>query len=195
MGHNVMTFNYRGFGKSEGEASEKGLYKDGEAAYQYLVNETKSPKDIVVYGYSLGGGVASDIAARHQVDVILDRTFSSGADRAAMGVNKIISWVFRLAAYTGCAFNNKEKIKHIKGNIFIAQEKGAEQFLEKMKQAFNKCIPNEENSKRMESHQLQVGHFHLTTPLWFSADDKQEQHTPIKEGLKNFLSTQNENQA
>ena len=190
-----MTFNYRGFGKSEGEASEKGLYKDGEAAYQYLVNETQSPKDIVVYGYSLGGGVASDIAARHQVDVILDRTFSSGADRAAMGVNKIISWVFRLAAYTGCAFNNKEKIKHIKGNIFIAQEKGAEQFLEKMKQAFNKCIPNEENSKRMESHQLQVGHFHLTTPLWFSADDKEEQHTPIKEGLKNFLSTQNENQA
>lgn len=44
MGHDVMTFNYRGFGESQGNPSESGLYKDGEAAYQYLLNQGVAQK-------------------------------------------------------------------------------------------------------------------------------------------------------
>ena len=45
--------DYRGYGKSEGKPSEKGLYLDAEAAYDFLRKKGKGPEDIIVYGFSL----------------------------------------------------------------------------------------------------------------------------------------------
>src|SRR5690242_5145539 len=54
-GFNVLVFDYRGYGLSNGEAAdEAGLYLDGEAALRYLVNEKQvAPSRIVLYGQSL----------------------------------------------------------------------------------------------------------------------------------------------
>lgn len=84
MGLNVFIFDYRGYGKSEGVPSEKGMYKDAVAAYEYLIKRSDiDAKRLAVYGASLGGAVAVDLASNHPLAVmILDSTFSSAEDMA-----------------------------------------------------------------------------------------------------------------
>jgi fermentation-respiration switch protein FrsA (DUF1100 family) len=65
MGINTLAVDYRGYGLSEGSPSEEGLYTDAFAAFNYLVNERRvAPKKIVLFGYSLGSAVATDLAAK-----------------------------------------------------------------------------------------------------------------------------------
>jgi fermentation-respiration switch protein FrsA (DUF1100 family) len=84
LGIDVMIFDYRGYGMSEGSPSEKGLYKDIEAVYTYLVKEKKvSPDSIIGYGESLGGAVVIDLSSRHEMGgIIIEDTFTSVRDMA-----------------------------------------------------------------------------------------------------------------
>jgi len=79
---NIFIINYRGYGNSQGKPSEKGIYLDGQAAYDYLVNQRSiKPQSIILYGESLGGTVAVDLASKQEVGgLILEGTFSSGKD-------------------------------------------------------------------------------------------------------------------
>lgn len=92
LGLATFLFDYRGYGKSEGKPSEEGTYNDVEAAWQYLTQERKiSPKNIIVYGESLGGAIASYIAQTTVQQnpkntaggLILASTFTSISDRAS----------------------------------------------------------------------------------------------------------------
>ena len=67
LGMNVLVFDYRGYGRSEGSPSEQGTYLDAEAAWKYLV-ETKAekPERIVIHGRSLGGAIAAHLAMLHR---------------------------------------------------------------------------------------------------------------------------------
>lgn len=80
----VLVLDYRGYGLSEGRPSEAGLYLDAQAALGYLVDQRRIPADrIVLFGRSLGGVVAVDLAQdRPLAGVILESTFSSAADVA-----------------------------------------------------------------------------------------------------------------
>jgi fermentation-respiration switch protein FrsA (DUF1100 family) len=84
IGLNIYIIDYRGYGRSTGRPSERGLYRDAEAAYGYLVSERKIlPERIILYGESIGSAVAVDLASRHPVGgVILEGGFSSGRDIA-----------------------------------------------------------------------------------------------------------------
>lgn len=62
---NVFAFDYFGYGNSDGKASEKGCYQSMKAAYEYALTRVASPKRIIVFGRSLGGGPAIDLVARH----------------------------------------------------------------------------------------------------------------------------------
>ena len=65
LGVNVMELDYRGYGKSTGSPNEAGVYRDADAAYQYLIASRKfAPEEIYIYGHSLGGAVAIDLASR-----------------------------------------------------------------------------------------------------------------------------------
>lgn len=83
-GFNVLMFDYRGYGKSEGSPSEEGIYKDGAAAYDYAaLIPGVDPKKIFLWGTSLGGAVAVDVATRRPAaGLILESTFSSARDVA-----------------------------------------------------------------------------------------------------------------
>jgi pimeloyl-ACP methyl ester carboxylesterase len=92
LGLATFLFDYRGYGKSEGQPSEEGTYKDVEAAWQYLTQERKiPPQKIIIYGESLGGAIASYIAQtttqqnpqNSAAGLILASTFTSISDRAA----------------------------------------------------------------------------------------------------------------
>lgn len=81
----VFVFDYRGYGKSEGTPSEAGCIADGLAAQQWLAERTgKLPEEIVVMGRSLGGAIATAVAAeRGTRALILENTFSRLTDIAA----------------------------------------------------------------------------------------------------------------
>jgi uncharacterized protein len=78
----LMAFDYRGFGRSEGTPSEAGLYQDARAARAWLAKRTGVAEgDIVLIGYSLGGAVAVELAARDGARaLVLNNTFSSAPD-------------------------------------------------------------------------------------------------------------------
>ncbi|HZR83534.1 MAG TPA: alpha/beta hydrolase [Candidatus Binatia bacterium] len=67
LGASVLLLDYRGYGASEGTPSEEGLYRDADAAYDWLIARGVAPAEIVPYGESLGGAVATDLAARRPV--------------------------------------------------------------------------------------------------------------------------------
>jgi uncharacterized protein len=87
-GYNVFIFDYEGFGMSEGECSEAALYADGRAALNYIRSRPDvNPKGIIFYGYSLGGVVAIDLAARELQPraLICESPFASGESMAQSG--------------------------------------------------------------------------------------------------------------
>jgi len=82
MGVNVLIFDYRGYGRSEGRPTEDGTYQDAEAAWRYLT-ETRGepPERIVLFGESLGGAVAIELARRHRPGaLVVESTFTSLVD-------------------------------------------------------------------------------------------------------------------
>lgn len=84
LGLNVLVFDYRGYGKSEGSPSEQGLYEDLRAAYNYLTGERKiSGRDIILFGESIGGTVAIDLARKADVRALItEGAFTSIKDMA-----------------------------------------------------------------------------------------------------------------
>lgn len=82
LGFNGVVFDYRGYGRSQGQPSEDGLVEDGLAVVRYLLEERKVSKRYLVYfGESLGGGVAAAVAVEEPPQaMILKSTFTSLVD-------------------------------------------------------------------------------------------------------------------
>lgn len=107
---NVFIVDYRGYGQSEGRPNEPGIYQDAEAAYRWLVDVNGTPANqIVLYGKSLGGAPACEIASRFPVGgLILQSTFTSGADMA-----RIMFPMFPVGFLVKTRFDNEAKIQDI----------------------------------------------------------------------------------
>lgn len=112
LGFNVLLIDYQGYGMSEGQPTEAGIYADGKAGLDYLLDRGFEMGKISLFGRSLGGAVAVDIAQdRALAGVILCSTFSSGSDMAGeMGLG-LIAWLVRNR------FNSIEKIKRLKSPL------------------------------------------------------------------------------
>jgi uncharacterized protein len=83
-GTGVVALSYRGYMGSSGTPTEDGLLRDGEAALRFVTSRWPS-NPVVLWGHSLGSGVAVALAARHPVaKVILEAPFSSTVDLAAL---------------------------------------------------------------------------------------------------------------
>lgn len=90
-GFQVLLFDYRGYGHSSGQPSEAGLYRDAATAWAHLVQRPDTgdaPR--VIFGRSLGGAVALELAMRAQADavppdgLILESTFTSARAMARL---------------------------------------------------------------------------------------------------------------
>lgn len=83
-GVSVLLFDYRGYGRSRGRPSEEGTYLDAQAAHAWLVTRGFAPTNLIAFGESLGGGVATELALRDSVGaVVLQSTFTSIPDIGA----------------------------------------------------------------------------------------------------------------
>lgn len=85
LGLNTFIFDYRGYGRSGGEPSEEGTYLDAGAAWRYLTEaEHIPPQRIILFGRSLGGAVAAQLATKVTPKaLILESTFTSVTDVGA----------------------------------------------------------------------------------------------------------------
>lgn len=79
QGMNVLLFNFRGYGESNGMPSEQGCLEDYETAYRFVKERTINEDGQILFkALCMSGGVASEIGARHpKVNMFLDQTYSS----------------------------------------------------------------------------------------------------------------------
>jgi fermentation-respiration switch protein FrsA (DUF1100 family) len=67
LAYNTLIFDYRGYGDSGGKPGEEGTYRDAEAAWRYLIEQRHAPAcRIVLFGESMGGAIAAQLAAREK---------------------------------------------------------------------------------------------------------------------------------
>ncbi len=78
MDVNFLIIAWRGFSGNKGKPSEKGLYEDGKSTIEFLKNLGVNEKDIIIYGESLGTGIATEIAQNDKfAGLILETPFTS----------------------------------------------------------------------------------------------------------------------
>jgi len=112
-GSSVLILDYRGYGKSAGRPTERGLYRDADAGYDYLIGMGYEPGQIVAHGASLGSAVAVDLARRRPcAGVILECPFTSFSAIAGM----IVPVVGRLFA---SGFNTRRKIPGVHAPLLV----------------------------------------------------------------------------
>ncbi len=97
LGTDVLLIDYRGYGMSEGTPSESGAYADARAGLTYLLEDRGiSEQRVVVFGRSLGGVLAVDLAVgRDLAGIILESTFTSVADVARGMIGAPLAYLLR----------------------------------------------------------------------------------------------------
>jgi fermentation-respiration switch protein FrsA (DUF1100 family) len=115
LGFNVVMFDYRGYGRSEGKPDETGLYLDAQAAWDDLVSRGEDPKRIVLAGESLGGAVAIELATQVEpLAVVVESTFTSLADVGKKHYPLLpVRWVI------GDQYQSSDKIGLVKCPVLI----------------------------------------------------------------------------
>lgn len=113
---NVFILSYRGYGASNGKPDEKGLYNDARAAWGYLTENRKiKQQDIILFGRSLGGAVATSLAAEVKpAGLILESTFTSAADMAAE-LYPVLHWVI-FPRYT---FDTASRLRQVESPVLV----------------------------------------------------------------------------
>lgn len=110
LGAAVLLFDYRGYGRSEGSPDEEGTYRDARAAYRWLVEEKRVPKDrLVLFGESLGSAVALDLAlSRPCRALVLESPFASVPAMARAVYPFLPLWPFVRTRY-----DNEGKVRRL----------------------------------------------------------------------------------
>jgi len=112
---NVLTFDYRGYGKSSGSfPSEHTVYEDADAVWNYVVEQKRiAPHDVILYGFSLGSAVAIEAAIRHPeaAGLIEESGFTSIYDMGA--ANRVFRWL-PLSLIVNQKMDSIHKVPHLK---------------------------------------------------------------------------------
>ncbi|MBI3602435.1 MAG: alpha/beta hydrolase [Candidatus Omnitrophica bacterium] len=109
LGLNVLVFDYRGYGKSQGYPTEKGVYLDAVAVYDYLQSRPDiDHQRIIGYGASLGGVVAVDLATRRKLAALMiESSITSAKDMSQRLYPFLPSFLMSIK------FDSMSKIKNI----------------------------------------------------------------------------------
>lgn len=118
-GYGVYLCEYRGYGGNPGSPTEQGLYSDGRAAFVWLAGQGYSKSQFVIYGESLGSGVAVEMAKEMQPKyLILEGAFSSAAD-----VAKDSMYLMPVDLLMHDRFDSKDKIADVKASLLMVHGK------------------------------------------------------------------------
>jgi uncharacterized protein len=115
FGYGVAMLAYRGYSGSEGAPGEDGLYTDARTLLNWLNARGYADRDLVLYGQSLGSGVATKIAAERRVAaVVLEAPYTSTADVAAAQL-----WMFPVQWTMRDQFRSIDRIATIQAPLLI----------------------------------------------------------------------------
>jgi fermentation-respiration switch protein FrsA (DUF1100 family) len=110
MGFSVLAYDYRGYGTSEGQPSERGTYADVDAAYAYLTRDLGvPPARIIAYGRSVGSGPAVDLAAREPIGGLVVESAFTTAFRV----------LTRVTLFPFDKFDNLDKIARVRCPVLV----------------------------------------------------------------------------
>ncbi len=113
---NSLIVDYRGYGKSTGTPSLDGVILDAKAMYKYLIDRGYKPGDISVYGRSIGGAIALELAACEKIkSVVVQSSFTSLKDIA-----KELYAFLPHELIKNNIWNSKELITKIKAPVLIS---------------------------------------------------------------------------
>lgn len=114
-GVSLLAFDYRGYGRSEGEPSEAGTYTDAATAYAWLRARGFAPEHILVWGESLGGDIASHVAATHSVGgLVLQSSFTSIPDIGA----EVFPWL-PVKMISRIKYDTHSRLPHLKCPVVV----------------------------------------------------------------------------
>lgn len=127
-GLDVLLFDYRGYGLSEGTPSESGLYEDARAAYRHLRRERNVPaKRILLHGHSLGGAVAVELASeRPAAGLIVSAGFTTLPSLASRLYGWLPDRAFR--GWTRNRFDSQSRIREVEAP-FLAVAGGRDEIV------------------------------------------------------------------
>jgi pimeloyl-ACP methyl ester carboxylesterase len=115
LGLSVFAIDYRGYGKSQGDfPSESQVYEDAQLAWDYLVKQRGvNPNQIYIYGHSLGGAIAIDLAVHHPeaAGLIVEGSFTS--TRAMVDFQKGLFWLFPIDWLLTQRFDSLSKVDRL----------------------------------------------------------------------------------
>ena len=115
MNINFLIIAWRGFSGNNGKPTEQGLYIDGKSAIDWLIKKGADEKNLILYGESLGTGVAIHLAQyNNYAGVILETPFTSMIDTA----KKFYPYI-PVSLLLKDKFENYKKIKNINSPILV----------------------------------------------------------------------------
>jgi pimeloyl-ACP methyl ester carboxylesterase len=126
-GLGVLLVEYRGYGGNPGEPSEEGLYRDGEAALQWLNERGVAPSTLVIIGNSIGSGVATHLAhdlagsGRRPAAIILIAPFTSLPDIASEAL-----WWLPVRTLLSDRYENRRKLAELRDIPILIQHGSAD---------------------------------------------------------------------
>ncbi len=113
-GYSIVTYDYSGYGHSEGSPSEQQVYNDVQAVYDYLISQKKiKAEHIIAYGHSLGSAIATDLASKNTVAALILESAFTTAFR--------VKTVYPIVPFD--KFASIDKIKNIHAPVFISHSK------------------------------------------------------------------------
>ncbi len=111
----VLLFDYRGYGRSEGSPDEEGTYRDARAAYRWLAGRGVGPGRIVLFGESLGSAVALQLALESEARaLVLESPFTSVPDMARAVYPFLPLWPFVRTRY-----DNLAKVRRLRMPLLV----------------------------------------------------------------------------
>ena len=115
LGLSTLIIDYRGYGESGGRASIRGVQRDAAAAWEWLLKRGYPEEKIIVFGRSLGGAVAADLARTVTPGaLILESTFSSLAD-----IGHGLVPFLPMSLIVGNRFNSVKNLKNFNNPVLV----------------------------------------------------------------------------
>jgi pimeloyl-ACP methyl ester carboxylesterase len=118
-GFDVLLWDYRGYGRSDGEVQdEAAIYRDGEAALAAISERLGVPRDrVILHGYSLGTAIATELAHRHGCRaLVLEAPFASARRQA---LNTVPLLPLLMAPFTANRFETVRKIADVRCPVMV----------------------------------------------------------------------------
>jgi fermentation-respiration switch protein FrsA (DUF1100 family) len=143
LGLDVLIIDYRGYGQSTGKPGERGLYKDGQAAWDYLTDRLGvDPGRIIIFGRSLGAVVGTRVAARQSpAGLIIESGFTSGVDMA-----KRIYWFLPARLITRLEFPLIDFLSEVHSPVLVIHSRDDEIIPFDMGETIFEAIPSQDKT-------------------------------------------------